>query len=103
MIAAPIMLMIALIPVVTNDFLLAGIYLCIIAVAAARYTKQDFTFLIFGFFAMFVSEYFFIMTGVETFERDSLFGIMPLWLPILWAYVFVAVRRSVLLFEKLWR
>ncbi len=41
------------------------------------------------------SEYFFISTGVETFIRNSLFGVMPLWLPILWGYGFIAIRRGV--------
>lgn len=49
----------------------------------------------FGFFIMFAFECLFISTGVEVFRRDSLFGIMPLWLPFLWAYGFVAIKRSI--------
>jgi hypothetical protein len=45
-------------------------------------------------------EYLFISTGVETFNRNSLFGIMPLWLPLLWAYAFVAIKRSVILLNS---
>jgi len=58
-------------------------------------SKNDFLVMIFGFVIMIVSEYIFISTGVETFNRNSLFGIMPLWLPFLWSYGFVAIKRSV--------
>lgn len=98
--AVPIFVMIALIPYVRNDFALAATYLAIIGVSSFRYTRHDFTFLVVGCFVLFVSEYFFISTGVETFERKSLLGVMPLWLPLLWAYVFVAIKRGVLIIEK---
>ena len=100
MIAFPIFFMIGLIPLVQNDFVLAAIYLAIIAVSSLRYHRHDLTFLIVGCIALFVSEYLFISTGVETFERRSLLGVMPVWLPLLWAYVFVAIKRGVLVFEK---
>ena len=45
---------------------------------------------------MFFGEYFFIKTGVKTFNRNTLFNIMPLWLPFLWAYVFVAIKRIII-------
>jgi len=99
-IAVPVLFMIALIPFVKNDFTLAGIYIAIIAVSAIRYTHKDFAFLIFGFVMLLACEYLFLLTGVENFERRSLFGIMPIWLPVLWAYVFVAIKRSVLVFER---
>ena len=99
-IAAPIFFMIALIPYVRNDFVLAGLYIAIIGVSSFRYERHDFTYLIVGCLVLFVSEYFFISTGVETFERKSLLGVMPLWLPLLWAYVFVAIKRGVLIIEK---
>ncbi len=53
-----------------------------------------------GLIAITLSEYFFINTGVETFARQSLFGVMPLWLPLLWGYGFVAIKRSVKIIEK---
>jgi hypothetical protein len=49
---------------------------------------------------MIISEFFFISTGVETFVRDSLCGMMPLWLPFLWAYAFVAMRRAMIILDK---
>ncbi len=100
MIGFPVLIMIALIPIVRNDFVLAGIYLGIIAVSSLRYGRHDLLFLIIGFVVLFFSEYLFISTGVETFERRSLFGVMPVWLPLLWAYVFVAIKRGVLVIEK---
>ncbi len=99
-ISAPIFFMIALIPYVRNDFLLAGIYIAIIAISSLRYGRHDLLFLVIGCLVLFVSEYFFISTGVETFERTSLLGVMPVWLPLLWAYVFVAIKRGVLIIEK---
>lgn len=96
--AAPIVLMIGLIPFILNDYLLTGIYIVITAVSfLVKREKNDFLFLVFGFFVMIVSEYFFISTGVETFVRNSLFGAMPLWLPFLWAYAFVAMKRGIVI------
>lgn len=96
----PILIMIVLIPLVTNDFYLALIYIIIIAASLKiKRQKGDFLFLIFGFIAMTLSEAVFISTGVETFERNSLFGIMPIWLPFLWAYAFVVMRRSLKIIE----
>jgi len=88
--------MIFLILLIKDDYLLTLIYITIIGLSFIfHYEKRDYLFLIFGFIAMFISEYFFIKTNVEVFSRNSLFGIMPLWLPFLWAYVFVAIKRSI--------
>ena len=92
----PILIMIALIPLIQNDYLLSLIYLAIIVIAFYfKKTKNDLLILFFGFFIMIASEYFFISTGVETFQRNTLFGLMPLWLPILWSYGFVAIKRCI--------
>ncbi|MFZ2167519.1 MAG: hypothetical protein WAV50_01465 [Minisyncoccia bacterium] len=94
--AIPILVMIGLIPFVQDDYLLAGLYIGIIGVSLViKYAKHDALILLFGAFFMAVSEYLFISTGVETFIRNSLFGLMPLWLPILWGYGFVVIKRSV--------
>ncbi|OGZ10201.1 MAG: hypothetical protein A3D65_03410 [Candidatus Lloydbacteria bacterium RIFCSPHIGHO2_02_FULL_50_13] len=92
----PVVIMIGLIPLVENDFLLTVTYALIIFVALALWRRRgDATVLLFGFLIMTISEYFFIMTGVETFNRVSFLGVMPLWLPFLWAYGFVAIKRAV--------
>jgi hypothetical protein len=97
----PIVLMIALIPFVVNDYLLTGIYVVIIAISLfIRHEKGDFLFLILGFVIMMISEYFFISTGVERFVRNSLFGLMPLWLPFLWADVFVVIKRVIVILRR---
>jgi len=94
--AIPMLIMINLIPIIGNDYILAGVYILIIVAAfLIRYEKEDAAFFMFGFFIMTFSEYLFISTGVETFVRRSLFGIMPVWLPLLWAYGFVAMKRAV--------
>ena len=94
--ASPIIIMIALIPFVKNDYLLTGVYAIIITLLFIfRYEKKDYFFLIFGFIMMLVFESFFVSVGVETFNRNSLFGVMPIWLPILWAYAFVAIKRGI--------
>lgn len=96
----PIIIMIGLIPLVANDYLLTAIDAIIIIIAlAVKRNKNDITVLIFGFFIMIVAEYFFVMTGVETFSRNTLFGLMPLWLPFLWAYGYVAIKRAVEILE----
>lgn len=94
--AVPIVLMIGLIPFVENDVALSIIDIAIIVVALfIHYEKRDAVLLIFGLVGLLISEYFFIATGVETFARRSLLGVMPLWLPFLWGYVFVAIRRGI--------
>jgi len=96
----PILIMIALISVVKSDGNLTVLFILIIAGALAlKRQKHDFIFLVAGFFIMIISESIFISTGVETFVRNSLFGLMPLWLPFLWAYAFVTMRRSIKIIE----
>ena len=97
----PVLLMILLIPFVLNDYVLTVLYIAIISAALFIHReKNDFTILIFGFFIMIISEYIFTSTGVETFNRNSLFGLMPIWLPFLLSYVFVAIKRSVLILDN---
>lgn len=92
----PILLMIGLIPVVKNDYLLTSLYVVIIVIALIlKREKNDFSVLIFGFVVMILFEYLFISTGVETFTRNTLLGSMPLWLPFIWAYGFIAIKRAV--------
>lgn len=94
----PILVMIGLIPLIGNDFVLAGVYIAIIITAfAVQRERNDGIIFLFGLFAMTTSEYLFISTGVETFQRNSLFGLMPLWLPLLWGYGFVAIKRAVMI------
>lgn len=88
--------MIGLIPLVANDYLLAFLFLVVIVISLTiKRTPLDLTALIAGAILMTLAEYLFVSTGVETFTRNSLFGIMPIWLPILWAYGFVAIKRIV--------
>jgi hypothetical protein len=92
----PVLIMIGLIPLVQNDYLLTALYIGII-LFSFLIKRRKYEGLIFagGFLFMFVSELLFIQTGVETFNRHSLLGLMPLWLPFLWGYGFVVIRRSV--------
>lgn len=92
----PILAMILLIPIIKNDYILTIAYILIITISLLiKYEKKYFLFLIFGFIIMTLSEYLFISTGVETFNRNSLFGVMPLWLPFLWAYAFMVIKRTI--------
>ena len=94
--AIPTLVMIGLIPLIINDYSLTAIYIVIIAVSLLiKKTKNDILIFVLGFFIMIASEYLFVSTGVETFQRNSLFGLMPLWLPFLWGYGFIAIKRSI--------
>ena len=94
--ALPILIMIALIPRVQNDYSLTLIYLGIIMLALfIRRDGYDLKIMFFGFVIMIVFEYIFVSTGVETFNRNTLLGLMPIWLPFLWSYGFVVIKRSV--------
>ncbi len=97
----PIISMVGLIAIIKNDYILTLLYIMIIAVALFfKYEKREYVFLVFGFFIMIISEYFFISTGVEVFMRKSLLGVMPLWLPFLWAYGFLAMKRAINILDK---
>ena len=88
--------MIGVIPLVHDDYVLTIIYVAIIAVSLlVKKTRHDILIFVVGFVVMFGSEYLFVTTGVETFHRTSLLGIMPLWLPFLWGYGFIAIKRVV--------
>ena len=94
--ALPVLAMIALIPLEANDYKLAFAYVLIIIFSfTVRRESKDFSVFAFGFFIMIACEYLFVSTGVETFARNSLFGLMPLWLPLLWGYGFVAIKRGI--------
>lgn len=92
----PVLIMVGLIAVIESDYWLTLVYCLIIAVSfRIKYERNEHVVLIFGFFIMIISEFIFISTGVETFNRNTLFGLMPIWLPFLWGYGFVAIKRSV--------
>jgi len=97
----PVLAMIGFIPLIANDYMLTLVYLVIIiGVSYIKYEKGDLPMLITGFCLMTVFEAIFISTGVETFQRNSLLGIMPLWLPILWSYGFVAIKRAAIIITE---
>ena len=98
--AIPILVMIGLIPVIQNDYFLMIFYVAIIFISfLVKKEKGDIFVFFFGFFVMIIFEMIFISTGVETFVRNSLFGLMPLWLPFLWGYGFVAIKRGLKILE----
>jgi len=96
LLSIPVLIMIWFISFVQNDYILTLLYIVIILVSMKfiKAKKNDWLVLVFGFIIMIIFEYIFISTGVETFVRNSLFGLMPIWLPFLWAYGFVAIKRS---------
>ncbi|HUX35923.1 MAG TPA: hypothetical protein VMV71_02715 [Candidatus Paceibacterota bacterium] len=94
--ALPALIMLALIPLIKNDYDLSLVYIAIIVISFyIKSEKDDLIVFIFGFVVMTIFENLFVKTGVETFQRDSLLGVMPLWLPLLWGYGFVAIKRSI--------
>ena len=94
--------MVSLIPVFLNDYILTlvDIIIILLTMKLIKANRKDKIVLISGFIVMTISEYFFIKTGVEVFKRQTLLGLMPLWLPFLWAYGFVAISRSVRILEN---
>lgn len=97
----PILVMIALIPLIQDDKWLAFFYLVIIAASfLIKKDRNDVKIFIFGFILMAIFEVIFISTGAETFNRVSLFGLMPIWLPFLWGYGFIVIKRSIEVLEN---
>lgn len=94
--ALPALVMLGLIPLIKNDYNLSLVYIVIISLSFyLKKEKYDFFVFVFGFVVMTIFENLFVKTGVETFQRNSLFGIMPLWLPLLWGYGFVVIKRAI--------
>lgn len=98
----PVLIMIGLIPFIQNDYILTLCYILISALMflISKMTKNEALVYVFGFIIMIFSEYIFISTGVEVFMRNSLFGLMPLWLPFLWAYGFVVISRCIKILDN---
>lgn len=93
--ALPIALMLAIVYVIQDELIISALFVFIIAVAfLVRYEKLDATALVLGVVIMTLSEIAFVGTGIETFRDTTLFGVMPVWLPLLWGYAFVAIKRS---------
>lgn len=89
-----IVIMISFVVFIKNDYVLTIIYLSIIVASITlKKERTDLLVLIVGFLGTLIGEYLFINTGIETFSRTSLLGIMPLWLPFLWSYIFLAMKR----------
>lgn len=98
--AIPIFVMMSLIPIVANDYLLSLVYIFVIIISFVIHKeKNEIKVYIFGFCIMILSEALFISTGVEIFVRNSLLGLMLLWLPLLWGYCFVAMKRAIKILE----
>jgi len=94
--ALPALVMLVLIPFIKNDYNLSLVYIAIIIASFyVKKEKDDLIVFVFGFIVMTIFENLFVKTGVETFQRNSLLGVMPLWLPLLWGYGFVAIKRSI--------
>jgi len=92
---------ILLVPFFKNDYILSLIYIVLIGIYfIVDYVKKDYLFLLFGLIGMTLSEILFISTGVESFIRNSLFNMIPLWLPLLWAFAFIIMRRIITELEK---
>ena len=98
--AAPVMIMVAMVPVISDDWQLLGVYtILLVLTLLLGHNKRDLIFFLFGFFLLALSELFFISTGVEVFQRDILLLGMPIWLPMLWGYAFIMMHRGVTLLE----
>jgi hypothetical protein len=96
-----IIVLVLLAALITNDYFLTLTYsLVITGTLLIKKERLDLYILAIGFTCTLIGESFFIGTGIETFTRKSLFGIMPLWLPFLWAFIFLAMKRVFWLLVK---
>ncbi len=101
LIAVPVLVMMGMIPLIKNHYLLSVAFVVISAISLLVNSRpKELSVFIIGFFLMTFFEYIFVMTGVEVFYRNTLFGVMPIWLPLLWAYGFVAMDRAVKVLDR---
>ncbi len=85
---------------INDDYILTAVYAVMIIISfIIKREKKEVMVFFFGFFVMIIAEFIFVSTGVETFIRNSLLGIMPLWFPFLWGYCFVAMKRGIKILE----
>ncbi|RJQ35580.1 hypothetical protein C4568_00835 [Candidatus Parcubacteria bacterium] len=93
----PVFVMILLIPLIKEDIAVIAIYIAISAGALIlSKDKKELIFFSFGLILLTCTEMWFVATGVETFHRDLFFINIPIWLPLLWAYSFVMMRRAII-------
>lgn len=86
--------MVSLAVFVKNDYVTTVIHLGIImAFVTIKKERADLPILAIGFSGTLIGEYLFISTGIERFNRTTLLGIMPLWLPFLWSFIFLSIKR----------
>ncbi len=96
----PLVLMIGLIPFILNDYILTFLYILIIFISfSIKKESKEIKLFFLGFFIMIISEIIFTSTKVEVFERNTLFGLMPLWLPFLWGYGFIVIKRFIKIYN----
>jgi hypothetical protein len=91
----PIILMILIIPIVKDDWILLGIFTLVSIVSLLiGHDKKELLVFLLGLIILTISESIFVSTGVEIFTRKTLFDIMPIWLPVLWGFSFVSIKRT---------
>ena len=88
-----IIIMMGLISIIKNDYYLLLVYILVIGISLKiYYEKKEYKLLIAGIIFMFIAEFFFISTKVEVFTSQTLVN-MPIWLPVLWGYGFIVIKR----------
>ena len=98
----PILIMLSLVYFIKDDYILAITYIfLLVGFFNVHYEKNDIKMFFLGMILMIFFELIFLNTGIEKFERTSLLNMMPIWIPLLWGYGFVVIKRiSLLLNEK---
>ena len=98
----PVWVMIATLFVTTNDYLITAFYALMgLAALINGNDKKEWGLYLLGFVLLSACELFFVSTGVETFNRKALIAGMPIWLPFLWAYAFILMRRALIAWDDL--
>lgn len=84
-----------------NNLILTSLMIITIIISLfVKYEKKEYILMIAGAVLMTLIEILFVNTGAEKFTNPLFFGI-PVWLPIIWAYGLVVMKRIVLLLNSL--
>ena len=84
-----------------NNLILTLLILAVIIVSLlVNFQKHEVWIMIIGTPIIMIIEYLLVRSGAESFSNPVVFG-LPIWLPFIWAYGLVVMKRIAMFLSKL--